>query len=410
MMRFLELVGVTWTIMLADVVCEKTTDTIKLEGTLSDHDVMIGSDVNLTCQGILTPLTTCSAIWYKNSKYVNEKKNNVRIKLLLGKRISKTQCSVPKLMIKSFTASDAGTYKCSAVENWARISQTNTEYISIDIYAVTCYQGFYCPKTQTKTVPNRCPIGTFSLYKNATTLKDCLPCPTSSNEREKWRENMALKKIAMFETNCPRGTPIQEKTSNLSPGAKVAIIVFPSLATLALFMGVLYAFHKKKVAMNYRTKLLSPFTDVDYDPPKVSRSKDVFVCYSSKNRYWVHEILFPKLKSQHFKVFIDFEDFEIGKTIDDNIVKGIYESRKTLFILSKDSLKSLYARKEIYHALAAGKTGHQVLVILYEKCKAPAEIANIVYLDWTDEKNKNRFWERLYSAIRKPLPNELVPV
>ena len=142
----------------------------------------------------------------------------------------------------------------------------------------------------------------------------------------------------------------------------------------------------------------------------MSRSKDVFVCYSSKNRSWVHEILFPKLKSQHFKVFIDFDDFEIGKTIDDNIVKGIYESRKTLFILSKDSLKSLYARKELYHALAAGKTGHQVLVILYEKCKAPAEIANIVYLDWTDEKNKDRFWERLYSAIRKPLANELVHV
>jgi hypothetical protein len=136
----------------------------------------------------------------------------------------------------------------------------------------------------------------------------------------------------------------------------------------------------------------------------------VFVCYSSKNRSWVHEILLPKLKSQHFKVFIDFVDFEIGKTIDDNIVKGIYGSRKTLFILSKDSLKSLYARKELYHALAAGKTGHQVLVILYEKCKAPAEIANIVYLDWTDEKNTDRFWERLYSAIRKPLANEIVDV
>jgi hypothetical protein len=146
------------------------------------------------------------------------------------------------------------------------------------------------------------------------------------------------------------------------------------------------------------------------DPPKEPRSKDVFVCYSSKNRQWVHDILFPKLKSQDFKVFIDFVDFEIGKTIDDNIVKGIHGSRKTLFILSKDSLKSLYARKELYHALAAGKTGHQVLVILYEKCKAPALIANIVYLDWTDEKNRDRFWERLYNAIRKPLANEIAYV
>ena len=124
----------------------------------------------------------------------------------------------------------------------------------------------------------------------------------------------------------------------------------------------------------------------------------------------MHETLFEKLKSQDFKVFIDFVDFEIGKTIDDNIVKGIYESRKTLFILSKDSLKSLYARKELYHALAAGKTGHQVLVILYEKCKAPPEIADIVYLDWSDEQNKDRFWDKLYTAIKRPLPNEIVHV
>lgn len=142
----------------------------------------------------------------------------------------------------------------------------------------------------------------------------------------------------------------------------------------------------------------------------MTRTKDVFVCYSSKNREWVHATLFPNLRSQDFQVFIDFVDFEIGKTIDENIVKGINGSRKTLFILSKDSLKSFYARKELYHALAAGKTGHQVLVILYEKCKAPAEIAEFVYLDWTDEKNRDRFWERLYSAVRRPLPNEIVHV
>ena len=124
----------------------------------------------------------------------------------------------------------------------------------------------------------------------------------------------------------------------------------------------------------------------------------------------MHDTLFPRLKSQHFKVFIDFVDFEVGKSIDDNIVEGIYGSRKTLFILSKDSLKSFYARKELFHALAAGKTGHQVLVILYEKCKAPAEVAGIVYLDWTDEEQRDRFWDRLYDAIRRPLPNEIVHV
>lgn len=146
------------------------------------------------------------------------------------------------------------------------------------------------------------------------------------------------------------------------------------------------------------------------DPPKLPRSKDVFVCYSSKNKDWVHNTLFPKLKTQDFKVFIDFIDFEIGKTIDDNMIRGIYGSRKTLFILSKDSLKSIFAMKELYHALAAGKTGHQVLTILYEKCKTPAAVSNLVYLDWTDEEKKERFWERLFNAIRRPLANEIACV
>jgi hypothetical protein len=63
-------------------------------------------------------------------------------------------------------------------------------------------------------VAKRCPIGTFSLYKNATTLKDCLSCPSGKNEREEWRRKMAHKEMAMFETNCPSGKPIQGKLRN----------------------------------------------------------------------------------------------------------------------------------------------------------------------------------------------------
>jgi hypothetical protein len=54
-----------------------------------------------------------------------------------------------------------------------------------------------------------------------------------------------------------------ERTSDLSSGAKVAIIAFP-VATLVFVMGILYAFHRRKTMMKYREKLLSPFKDVDY--------------------------------------------------------------------------------------------------------------------------------------------------
>lgn len=141
--------------------------------------------------------------------------------------------------------------------------------------------------------------------------------------------------------------------------------------------------------------------------PDVPQSKDVFVCYSSKNREWVHGTLFANLRAQDFETFIDFKDFEIGLPIHQNIVNGIYRSRKTIFVLSKESSKSFYARTELSQALAAERqTRHQVIVILYEKCNVPEEISNIVYLDWTDEEKRDTFWIKLYDALRKPLENE----
>ena len=123
----------------------------------------------------------------------------------------------------------------------------------------------------------------------------------------------------------------------------------------------------------------------------------------------MHNILFPRLQEQEFQVFIDIQNFEGGIAIEDNIMEGIYGSRKTVFVLSKDSLKSYFARRELRQALSAEKTGHQVIVVLYEKCKVPAETTHLGYfLDWTDEKNRGKFWEQLYHAIRKPLPHETV--
>lgn len=54
------------------------------------------------------------------------------------------------------------------------------------------------------------------------------------------------------------------KTSNLSSGAKVSIIVLPAIATLAFVMGVLYAFRRRKAMIKYREKLFNSFKDVDY--------------------------------------------------------------------------------------------------------------------------------------------------
>lgn len=89
---------------------------------------------------------------------------------------------------------------------------------------MTCYQGFYCPKTETKSEPKRCPTGTFSPHKNATSIKDCLPCPTDKNEREHWKRKMETKIVAMFQTNCHSSSLIQGESHR--PGIKIRILHF----------------------------------------------------------------------------------------------------------------------------------------------------------------------------------------
>jgi hypothetical protein len=108
---------------------------IKLEGTLSDHDVIIGSNIILTCTGVATPSTSCTTIWHKNSKRLAEEKETGRIKWIQGERISADRCSVPKLMIKNFNVHDAGKYKCLAIDVLPSPDQTESQQTSIDIYA-----------------------------------------------------------------------------------------------------------------------------------------------------------------------------------------------------------------------------------------------------------------------------------
>lgn len=74
-------------------------------------------------------------------------------------------------------------------------------FISI-FTSVACYQGFYCLKSGRKTVPKRCPGGTFSPNKNGTSIEDCLSCPKDTNKRKRWMRRMERKTIQMFQTNC----------------------------------------------------------------------------------------------------------------------------------------------------------------------------------------------------------------
>ncbi|XP_012566864.2 toll-receptor-related 1 isoform X1 [Hydra vulgaris] len=127
------------------------------------------------------------------------------------------------------------------------------------------------------------------------------------------------------------------------------------------------------------------------------KNNDVFISYSSQNREWVKNTLLFELEKRNISVCIDFRDFVVGEYISKNILDGMYNSRKTIVVISSDYLKSNYCKEELQTA----SQGHSVIFIMIEKCKLPRylkqQLSKNQVFEWDDNE---RFWKNLILAIR----------
>ncbi|XP_016403155.1 toll-like receptor 13, partial [Sinocyclocheilus rhinocerous] len=70
--------------------------------------------------------------------------------------------------------------------------------------------------------------------------------------------------------------------------------------------------------------------------------------YSAQEEPWVLEELVPKLEGQHgLRLCLHHRDFQPGKAIIDNIMDAIYNSRKTVCLITHNYLKSVWCSHEI---------------------------------------------------------------
>ncbi|XP_026121495.1 toll-like receptor 13 [Carassius auratus] len=75
---------------------------------------------------------------------------------------------------------------------------------------------------------------------------------------------------------------------------------------------------------------------------------DAFISYNAQEEPWVLEELVPKLEGQHgLRLCLHHRDFQPGKAIIDNIVDAIYNSRKTVCLITHNYLKSVWCSHEI---------------------------------------------------------------
>ncbi|XP_068689570.1 uncharacterized protein [Montipora foliosa] len=125
---------------------------------------------------------------------------------------------------------------------------------------------------------------------------------------------------------------------------------------------------------------------------------DAFIIYSTVDQKWVTKKLLPTLESKHkIKCCIHYRDFVPGVPFTQNMADSVYNSKKTVAVVSKSFLNSNFCSHELSIALhrLAERGDNSVVVIKLDDVKnsqLPKELRFRSYIDFTKSTDK-RTWE-----------------
>jgi tetratricopeptide (TPR) repeat protein len=139
---------------------------------------------------------------------------------------------------------------------------------------------------------------------------------------------------------------------------------------------------------------------------------DVFISYSHQNQDWVKNTLLAKLEQAGLKVFIDYQDFEIGESAPDAMERAVTTSKQTIIVLSPAYLKSNWAKFEnlMLQVMDPANQKRQLIPILLEKCKIPLRLSTFTYADFTKIEGVDLAWQKLFKALKVSTPALVTPI
>lgn len=130
---------------------------------------------------------------------------------------------------------------------------------------------------------------------------------------------------------------------------------------------------------------------------------DAFVCYAKEDEWFVKTQLRPKLEDEDpkFRLCIHQRDWDVGKTIPEQINDSVTNSRRTLVVLSHNFLNSDWCKREFQ--VARDRSIHdkigRIIVIMLEDIahhrltdELKAYITKYTYIPWQDN---DWFWNKL---------------
>ncbi|XP_051536104.1 toll-like receptor 13 isoform X2 [Myxocyprinus asiaticus] len=186
-----------------------------------------------------------------------------------------------------------------------------------------------------------------------------------------------------------------------------------TLVSLTLLSSFLFHFLKCQVIYTYYLFLAFLYDSRQQKKRKLNGFQyDAFISYNTHDELWVMRELLPQLEGeQGWRFCLHHRDFEPGKPIMDNIVDGIYSSRKTICVISRHYLESEWCSREIQVAsfrLFDEKKDVLILVFLenipshqlspYYRMRRL--IKKRTYLSWPQPGEDVRgFWQKLGMAL-----------
>lgn len=196
------------------------------------------------------------------------------------------------------------------------------------------------------------------------------------------------------------------KENNESDNLKIMITSI-SLAVFGITCGLLLALiNRYKIEIKiwlYSHNIKWPISEESLDQDK---KYDAFLSYSHKDEELIVKHLVPGLEGGNtpFKLCLHLRDWVIGDFIPKQIARSVDESRRTIIVLSRNYLDSVWGRTEFRAAYssALNEKRSRIIVILYGDISTSdldtelkAYLSMNTYIKWGDD----HFWDKLKYAL-----------
>jgi protein toll len=218
------------------------------------------------------------------------------------------------------------------------------------------------------------------------------------------RDERKLWQIEKLEEFCTTGL------STAEVGGIVAVLVLLCIVIVLLVLWTCYSEHLT-IWVYSKPCFRVLFTEdlIDQDKPY-----DVFLSYSHEDEAWVEQVLAAGLENpseggegMQYRCCIHTRDWKVGEMIPDQIIQSVESSRRTLIVLSKAYVDSMWTKLEFRAAHTQAlqdKTQRVILVVRDQDVIADKEsmeedlqryISLNTYLDCKDP----WFWQKLRYAL-----------